>query len=115
MAYKRSRDKYEPDVYVDPATGIELDMNDPQDVTTAAQVTRLKRDGDHQGLVDLHATHPLFRTKKEHGPIKVDTRTVYILVDANGVESRVKDGTVIASMQKDGFKVLRTEQEDIMG
>ena len=115
MAYKRSRDKYEPDVYVDPTTGIELDMDDPQDVTTAAQVTRLKRDGDHQGLVDLHATHPLFRTKKRHTEVKVDTRTVYILTDSNGVESRIKDSAVLAIMQKDGFKITGTEEEDVMG
>ena len=115
MAYKRSRDKYEPDVYVDPSTGIELDMDDPQDVTTAAQVSRLKRDGDHQGLVDLHAVHPLFKTKKEHGATKVGTRTVYIMVDKQGVESTIKDPNVLAVMQKDGFKITRTEEEDIIG
>jgi|TARA_Y100000034_G_scaffold26649_1_gene31752 hypothetical protein len=115
MAYKRSRDKYEPDVYVDPSTGIELDMDDPQDVTTAAQVTRLKRDGDHQGLVDLHATHPLFKTKKKHVAVKVDTRTVYIMTDSNGVESRIKDPDVIPRMQKDGFRITGTKEEDVMG
>ena len=115
MAYKRSRDKYEPDVYIDPGTGIELDMDDPQDVTTAAQVTRLKRDGDHQGLVDLHATHPLFSTKKKHGQVKVGTCTIYIMVDKNGVESRIKDGAVLSVMQKDGFTINRTEEEDITG
>ena len=113
MAFKRSRDKYEPDVYVDPSTGIELDMDDPQDVTTAAQVTRLKRDGDFQGLVDLHAVHPLFKTKKKHGQVKVGTRTVYIMVDKAGVESRIKDPAVLAIMQKDGFTINRTEEEDI--
>ena len=115
MAYKRSRDKYQPDVYIDPDTGIELDMDDPQDVTTAAQVTRLKRDGDHQGLVDLHATHPLFSTKKEHGQVKVGTRTVYVMVDKQGVESKIKDAAVLAVMQKDGFTINRTEEEDIIG
>ena len=114
MAYKRSRDKYEPDVYVDPSTGIELDMDDPQDVTTAAQVSRLKRDGDHQGLVDLHAVHPLFKTKKQHGEVKVGSRTIYVLTK-NGVESRIKDGSILSVMQKDGFVVDRTEEEDIMG
>ena len=114
MAYKRSRDKYEPDVYVDPSTGIELDMDDPQDVTTAAQVSRLKKDGDHQGLVDLHAVHPLFKTKKQHGEVKVGSRTIYVLTK-NGVESRIKDGSILSVMQKDGFVVDRTEEEDIMG
>ena len=114
MAYKRSRDKYEPDVYVDPSTGIELDMDDPQDVTTAAQVSRLKRDGDFQGLVDLHAIHPLFKTKKTHSLVKVGTRTIYVLTK-NGIESRIKDSSVLAVMQKDGFVVDRTEEEDIMG
>ena len=114
MAYKRSRDKYEPDVYVDPSTGIELDMDDPQDVTTAAQVSRLKRDGDHQGLVDLHAVHPLFKTKKQHGEVKVGSRTIYVLTK-NGVESRIKDGSILSVIQNDGFVVYRTEEEDIMG
>ena len=114
MAYKRSRDKYQPDVYVDPDTAIELDMDDPQDVTTAAQVSRLKRDGDHEGLVNLHAIHPLFKTKKTHGLVKMGTRTIYILTK-NGVESRIKDSTILAVMQKDGFVVDRTEEEDIMG
>ena len=114
MAFKRRRDKYEPDVYVDPNTGLELDMDDPQDVTTAAQVSRLKRDGDFQGLVDLHAIHPLFKTKKTHGLVKVGSHTIYILTK-NGVESRIKDSSILAVMQKDGFVVDRTEEEDIMG
>ena len=115
MAFKRSRDKYQPDVYVDPDTGIELDMDDPQHVNTAAEVTRLKRDGDYEGLVNLHAVHPLFKTKKKHGAVKVGTRTVYIMVDKKGIESRVKDPTVLALMQKDGFTINRTEEEDIVG
>ena len=114
MAFKRSREGYKPDVYVDPSTSIELDMDDPQDVTTAAQVSRLKRDGDHQGLVDLHAVHPLFKTKKQHGEVKVGSRTIYVLTK-NGVESRIKDGSILSVMQKDGFVVDRTEEEDIMG
>ena len=114
MALKRSRDKYEPDVYVDRSTGIELDMDDPQDVTTAGQVARLKRDGDHDGLVNLHAVHPLFRTKKVHGPQKVGTRKIYVMIK-NGKESRIKeDGAILALMQKDGFVVDRTEDEDII-
>ena len=115
MAYKRSRDKYEPDVYVDPSTGIELDMDDPQDVTTAAQATRLKRDGDYQGLVELHACHSLFSTKKAQGQVKVDTREVYIMVDKNGVESKVTDSAVLEVMERSGFTINRVEQEDIMG
>ena len=114
MAFKRSRDKYEPDVYVDPGTGLELDMDDPQDVTTAAQVSRLKRDGDFQGLVDLHAIHPLFKTKKQHGEVKVGSRTVYVLTK-NGVESRIKDSSVLDTMERSGFIIDRTEEEDIMG
>ena len=114
MAFKRSREGYKPDVYVDPSTGIELDMDDPQDVTTAAQVTRLKRDEDFQGLVDLHAVHPLFKTKKKHGQVKVGTRTVYILTK-KGQESRITDSSVLTVMEKSGFIVDRTEDEDIMG
>ena len=114
MAYKRSRDKYQPDVYVDPDTAIELDMDDPQDVTTAAQVTRLKREGDHEGLVNLHAIHPLFKTKKHRGPVKMGTRTIYILTK-NGKESRIKDSSVLGTMEKSGFIVDRTEEEDIIG
>ena len=115
MSIRTKRPGYKPDVFVDPTLTIELDMSDPQDVTTAAQATRLKKDGDYEGLVELHAAHSLFKTKKEHGPIKVDTRTVYILVDSNGVQSRIKDTTVIPSMQKDGFKIVGTEEEDVMG
>ena len=114
MAFKRSRDKYEPDVYVDPSTGLELDMDDPQDVTTSAQVSRLKRDGDFQGLVDLHAIHPLFKTKKKYSPVKIGTRTVYILTK-KGQESRITDSSVLTVMEKSGFIVDRTEDEDIMG
>ena len=115
MALKRSRDKYSPDIYVDPSTTITLDMDDPQDVTTAAEVTRLKRDRDYDGLVELHAAHPLFSTKRQRGPIKVDDRIVYIMVDSNGVESKVRDTDALATMKDSGFKVDRTEVEDIMG
>ena len=114
MAFKRSREGYKPDVYVDPSTGIELDMDDPQDVTTAAQVSRLKRDGDHEGLVNLHAIHPLFKTKKTHSLVKVGTRTIYVLTK-NGIESRITDSSVLTVMEKSGFIVDRTEEEDIMG
>ena len=115
MALRNKRAGYKPDVFVDPSQTIELDMSDPQDVVTAAQATRLKRDGEYEGLVEVHAAHSLFKTKKEHGQIKVDTRTVYILVDSNGVESRIKDSTVLASMQRDGFKITGTVEEDVVG
>ena len=92
---------------------VELDPNDPQDAVIIAQRARLIRDGDYEGVVQLQASSLLFTTKKEHQPVKVGTRTVYILTK-KGQESRITDGDVLPSMQKDGFVVDRTEQEDIM-
>ena len=92
---------------------VELDPNDVQDAVIMAQKTRLIRDGDYEGVVQLQAISQVFTTKKEHKPEKVGTRTVYVLTK-NGQESRITDGDVLPSMQKDGFVVDRTEQEDIM-
>ena len=93
---------------------VELDPKDPQDAVIIAQRARLIRDGDYEGVVQLQASSLLFTTKKEHQPVKVGTRTVYILTK-KGQESKITDGTVLPSMQKDGFVVDRTEEEDIMG
>ena len=115
MAIKAARPKYQPDIYVDPATAIELDMDDPQDVCTAAEVNRLKKAGDFEGIIELHAVHPVFRIKRVRAPERVATRTVYIMVDSNGVTSKIKDPAVLPMMQQDGFKIDHTEEEDIIG
>ena len=115
MAIKATRPKYQADVYVDPTTTIELDMDDPQDVCTAAEVNRLKKAGDFEGIVEIHATHPLFKTKMVRAPEKVATRTVYVLVNKSGVTSKIKDPAVLPMMQKDGFTLDHTEEEDIIG
>ena len=115
MAIKATRPKYQADVYVEPTTTIELDMDDPQDVCTAAEVNRLKKAGDFEGIVELHATHPLFTTKMIRAPEKVATRTVYVMTNKAGVTSKIKDPAVLAVMQKDGFAIDHTEEEDIIG
>tara|TARA_Y100000310_G_C20196774_1_gene585044 strand:+ start:97 stop:444 length:348 start_codon:yes stop_codon:yes gene_type:complete len=113
---KPGKSKYTPDIFVDPEFSIKLDMDDAQDVATAAQAIRLKREGDYEGLEQLALCSTFFKTKKVNtGKEVLGQRTIYIMTNKSGVTSRIKDPAVLANMQKDGFTVIGTEEEDILG
>jgi len=93
---------------------VELDPKDPQDAVIIAQRARLIRDGDYEGVVQLQASSLLFTTKKEHKPVKVGTRQIYILTK-NGEEHVHLDASTLQTMVDQGFAVTGTRIEDIMG
>ena len=92
---------------------VELDPKDPQDAVIIAQRARLIRDGDYEGVVQLQASSLLFTTKKEHKPVKVGTRQVYILTK-NGKESILQDSDNLETMVGQGFDIVETKVEDIL-
>ena len=93
---------------------VELDPNDIQDAVVIAQRTRLIREGDYEGVVQLQAISQVFTTKKDHKPVKVGTRQIYILTK-NGEESIHQDASTLQTMVAQGFAVTGTRIEDIMG
>ena len=93
---------------------VELDPSCPQDAVIIAERARLIRDRDYDGVVQLQATSLLFTTKREHKPVKVGTRQIYILTK-NGEESIHQDASTLQTMCDQGFTVTGTRIEDIMG
>ena len=92
---------------------VELDPNDIQDAVVIAQRTRLIREGDYEGVVQLQAISQVFTTKKDHKPVKVGTRQVYILTK-NGKESILQDSDNLETMVGQGFDIVETKVEDIL-
>ena len=92
---------------------VELDPNDPQDAVIIAQKTRLIRDGDYEGVIQLQAISQVFTTKREQKPQKVGVRQVYVLTK-DGKESIVHDSDALPTMGDQGFTVVEARIEDII-